>query len=163
MSRIPVIERDLPAVADWLDHFVAAAPGRNPIPILGSPGWIEAGDDIRIASLARYALGTLGELDPAVIAARLVAEIEAGRRDQAIITRQASKAISADWGNLARHPSHVEMVRRRASRRHRGVAGIPAAPPWSPSTIHYPPTWAKSGADATATRRGPRREPICVY
>ncbi len=116
VSRILTIERDRPAVAEWLDHVVAAAPGSAPIPILGSLGWVEASEEIRLASLARYVLGTLGELDPVVIAVRFAAEIEAGRRDHAIAIRQASKAISAaaDWGNLARHPSHAELTRRRA-------------------------------------------------
>lgn len=116
--RIAATERDLPTVAEWLDEFVAAAPGSDPLPILGSPAWVEAGDEIRVASWARYTLGTLGELDPAVIAARLAAEIDAGRRDEALITRQASRAISAaeDWSALARHPSRVELIRRRAIR-----------------------------------------------
>lgn len=116
--RAPVIERDLPGVAAWLDERVAAALGRDLLPILGSREWFEAGDEVKLASFARYGIGTLGELDPAVIAARLAAEIDAGRRDQATITRQASKAISGagDWGNLARYPSRTEMIRRRAIR-----------------------------------------------
>jgi hypothetical protein len=116
MMRIPMIDRDLPAVAAWLDELIVAVPGSDPLPILGSPGWIEAGPLVRLASLARYALGTLNELEPAVIAARLAAEIEAGRRDQATAMKQAAAAINegGDWTAAARRPSQAELRRRRA-------------------------------------------------
>lgn len=113
--RPPVIERDLEAVAAWLDALIAAAPRSGPIPILGCPAWVTADELTKLASLARYTLHTLHELDPAVIAARLAAEIEAGRRNHAAAIKDASKAISdnGNWSTATCGPSHAELMRRR--------------------------------------------------
>ena len=102
-ERVPdrwVIDRDLDAVAAHLDRWVLAAePDHNPqataIPLLGTPEWVTADPATRDASVALYVLACLAEREPVVIAARLAAEIAAGRTAHLVATRQASHAISA--------------------------------------------------------------------
>ncbi len=95
-----LIERDLDAVAVHLDPWILAAePDHDPtttaLPLLGTPEWVAADRTTRDASVALYVLACLAEREPVVIAARLAAEIAAGRTAHLVALRQASHAISA--------------------------------------------------------------------
>src|SRR5690349_14846947 len=95
-----LIDRDFDAVAAYLDPWILAAePDHDPqttrIPLLGTPEWVAADPPIRDASVAIYVLACLVEREPVVIAARLAAEIAAGRTAHLAALRQASHAISA--------------------------------------------------------------------
>lgn len=94
--------RDLDAVTEWLRSWVDL-PGRDDLPLLGSPEWIAAPESVRVASLCRHALTTVSELDPGVVAARLAAEIAIGRSQHLASRKQASVAISEafDWAAVA--------------------------------------------------------------
>ena len=70
-------------------------PATTAIPLLGTPEWVAADDATRNASVALYVLACLAEREPVVIAARLAAEIAAGRTAYLVAMRQASHAISA--------------------------------------------------------------------
>ena len=102
-ERVPArwtIDRDLDAVAAFLDPWILAAepdhhPATTAIPLLGTPDWATAEDTTRRASVALYVLACLAEREPVVIAARLAAEIAAGRTAHLVAMRQASHAISA--------------------------------------------------------------------
>ena len=78
-----LIDRDLDAVAAYLDAWILAAePDHDPqttaVPLLGTPEWVAADEVTRNASVALYVLACLAEREPVVIAARLAAEIAAG-------------------------------------------------------------------------------------
>lgn len=95
-----LIDRDLDAVAAHLDPWILAAePDHQPqgtaVPLLGTPEWVAADGATRDASVALYVLACLAEAEPVVIAARLAAEIAAGRTAYLFAMRQASHAISA--------------------------------------------------------------------
>jgi hypothetical protein len=102
-ERVParwLIDRDRDAVAAHLDRWIQAAePGHDPattaVPLLGTPEWVAADDVTRDASVALYVLACLAEREPVVIAARLAAEIAAGRTAHLLAMRQANQAISA--------------------------------------------------------------------
>ena len=102
-ERVParwLIDRDRDAVAAYLDRWILAAePGHDPattaVPLLGTPEWVAADDTTRDASVALYVLACLAEREPVVIAARLAAEIAAGRLKHLLATRQSNQAISA--------------------------------------------------------------------
>lgn len=102
-ERVParwLVDRDLDAVAAHLDPWILAAepdhhPDTTAIPLLGTPDWVAADDPTRTASVALYVLACLVEREPVVIAARLAAEIAAGRVAHLAAMRQASHAISA--------------------------------------------------------------------
>ena len=105
-----LIDRDVDAVAQYLDAWILAAepdhhPAATAIPLLGTPEWVAADDTTRNAAVAIYVLGCLAEREPVVIAARLAAEIAAGRTAYLLAMRQASHAISAEIG-AARNPAH---------------------------------------------------------
>ena len=94
------IDRDLDAVAAHLDRWILAAepdhhPAATAVPLLGTPEWVAADPRTRDASIALYVLACLAEREPVVIAARLAAEIAAGRTAYLVAMRQASHAISA--------------------------------------------------------------------
>ena len=98
-----LIDRDVDAVAQYLDAWILAAepdhhPATTAIPLLGTPEWVAADDTTRNAAVAIYVLGCLAEREPVVIAARLAAEIAAGRTAYLLAMRQASHAISAEIG-----------------------------------------------------------------
>jgi hypothetical protein len=101
-ERVPapwLIDRDLDAVAAYLDPWILAAepdhyPAATVIPLLGSREWMAADETTRKASVALYVLACLAEREPVVIAARLAAEIAAGRTAHLVAMRQASQAIS---------------------------------------------------------------------
>jgi hypothetical protein len=95
-----VIDRDFDAVAAHLDRWILAAdPDHHPqataLPLIGTPDWVAADPATRNASVALYVLACLAEREPVVIAARLAAEIAAGRTAYLLAMRQASHAISA--------------------------------------------------------------------
>jgi hypothetical protein len=102
-ERVPArwqVDRDLDAVAAYLDRWILAAepdhyPAATAIPLLGTPEWMAADDRTRDASVALYVLACLAEREPVVIAARLAAEIAAGRLAHLVAMRQAAHAISA--------------------------------------------------------------------
>ena len=102
-ERVParwLIDRDRDAVAAYLDRWILAAepghdPARTAVPLLGTPEWVAADDATRDASVALYVLACLAEREPVVIAARLAAEIAAGRTAHLLAMRQANQAISA--------------------------------------------------------------------
>jgi hypothetical protein len=102
-ERVPerwLIHRDRDAVAAYLDRWIQAAeaghdPATTAVPLLGTPDWVAADDATRDASVALYVLACLAEREPVVIAARLAAEIAAGRTAALLAMRQASQAISA--------------------------------------------------------------------
>ena len=108
-----LIDRDVDAVAQYLDAWILAAepdhhPATTAIPLLGTPEWVAADDTTRNAAVAIYVLGCLAEREPVVIAARLAAEIAAGRTAYLLAMRQASHAISAQIGarrNAAHSPN----------------------------------------------------------
>jgi hypothetical protein len=105
-----LIDRDLNAVAAHLDAWILAAephhhPQASAVPLLGTPEWVAADDTTRNASVALYVLACLAEREPVVIAARLAAEIAAGRTAHLIAMRQASHAISAALRNTATNSS----------------------------------------------------------
>jgi hypothetical protein len=94
------IDRDLDAVAAHLDRWILAAePDHDPqttaVPLLGTPEWVAADEATRNAAVALYVLACLAEREPVVIAARLAAEIAAGRTAYLMAMRQASHSISA--------------------------------------------------------------------
>jgi hypothetical protein len=101
-ERVParwLIDRDLDAVAAYLDPWILAAepdhhPDTTAVPLLGTREWVTADKATRNASVALYVLACLAEREPVVIAARLAAEIAAGRTAHLIAMRQASHAIS---------------------------------------------------------------------
>ncbi|MFC4950781.1 hypothetical protein [Pseudonocardia sp. GCM10023141] len=97
-----LLRRDLDAVAAHLDAWILAA-DEVEVPVLGSPDWIKADRPLRDAAVAVYVLACLAESEPVVIAARLAAEIAAGRAAHLAALRQASHAISAaaDWSQHA--------------------------------------------------------------
>lgn len=93
------VDRDLTAVAAHLDPWILAAepehdPATTAVPLLGTPEWVVADDRTRDGSVALYVLACLAEREPVVIAARLAAEIAAGRTAHLIAMRQASHAVS---------------------------------------------------------------------
>jgi hypothetical protein len=105
-----LIDRDLDAVAAHLDPWILAAEpdhhaATSRLPLLGTPEWVAAGPAVRDASVAIYVLACLVEREPVVIAARLAAEIAAGRESHLVALRQASHEVSAAYNQ------HV--VRRR--------------------------------------------------
>ena len=116
-----LIDRDVDAVAQYLDAWILAAepdhhPAATAIPLLGTPEWVAADDTTRNAAVAIYVLGCLAEREPVVIAARLAAEIAAGRTAYLLAMRQASHAISAEIStrrNTAHGPNPAS--RRRTS------------------------------------------------
>jgi hypothetical protein len=78
------------------------APGTDEIPLLGSPEWLCAPHEVKIAALAGAHMPVIFETSPDVIAARLSAELLA----HALIMSEAANAVSAaeDWAsNAARH------------------------------------------------------------
>src|SRR4051794_4133227 len=94
-----LIDRDLDAVATYLDPWILAAEPDHDlvataVPLLGTPEWVAADDATRSASVALYVLACLAEREPVVIAARLAAEIAAERTAYLVASRQASHAIS---------------------------------------------------------------------
>lgn len=100
LVRAWLIDRDLDAVAAYLDPWILTAePDHDPrttaVPLLGTPEWVAADEVTRDASVALYVLACLAEREPVVIAARLAAEIAAGRTAHLVAMRQASHAISA--------------------------------------------------------------------
>ena len=114
-----LIDRDINAVALYLDAWILAAepdhhPATTAIPLLGTPEWVAADDTTRNAAVAIYVLGCLAEREPVVIAARLAAEIAAGRTAYLLAMRQASHAISAEIStrrNLAHSPNPASQRR----------------------------------------------------
>ena len=103
-ERVParwLVDRDLDAVAAHLDPWILAAepdhhPDTTAIPLLGTPDWVAADDPTRTASVALSPEEqTAVERATVVIAARLAAEIAAGRVAHLAAMRQASHAISA--------------------------------------------------------------------
>jgi len=100
LARPPwLIDRDLDAVAAYLDPWILATDSDHDspttaVPLLGTPEWVAADDTTRNASVALYVLACLAEREPVVIAARLAAEIAAGRTAHLVAMRQASHAIS---------------------------------------------------------------------
>jgi hypothetical protein len=105
-----LIDRDLDAVAAHLDPWILAAepdhyPEFTAVPLLGTPEWVAADDTTRNAAVALYVLACLAEREPVVIAARLAAEIAAGRTAHLIAMRQASHAISAALHNSTTNSS----------------------------------------------------------
>lgn len=110
------LSRDLDAVERWLRELIERTGRGQLLPLLGSPEWLAADEETRLASLARFALVPLAECDPEVIAVRMAAEIVIGRRDDARAMKQASVAISqgADWSRMAARPTRDEVERRRA-------------------------------------------------
>jgi hypothetical protein len=95
-----LIDRDVDAVAAHLDPWIfAAEPDHHPqttaIPLLDTPECLGADAVTRDAAVALYVLACLAEREPAVIAARLAAEIPAGRTAYLVARRQASHARSA--------------------------------------------------------------------
>jgi hypothetical protein len=106
-----LIDRDLDAVAAHLDPWVLAAePDHDPttsrLPLLGTREWVAANPLVRNASVAIYVLACLAEREPVVIAARLAAEIAAGREAYLVALRHASHEVST-----AAYTQHI--VRRR--------------------------------------------------
>lgn len=114
--RPPRIDRDLEAVAEWLWQLIELASDTVDIPVLGTPEWVAGDPATRLASLARWALVQIDDLSPDVIAARLAAEIAAGRREHLAAMKQASTAISAsqDWHQQSMRPTRAEVLRRRS-------------------------------------------------
>ncbi len=105
-----LIDRDLDAVAAHLDPWILAAEPHHHvdttrIPLLGTPEWVAADDTTRDASVALYVLACLAEREPVVIAARLAAEIAAGRTAHLVAMRQVSHAISAALRSTPIRPS----------------------------------------------------------
>ncbi|GAY10916.1 hypothetical protein [Pseudonocardia sp. N23] len=100
-------ERDIEAVAEFLDPWITAAtaaPDYIDVPLLGTEEWAEAGTELRLAAVAVFVIGCLVERDPIVIAGRLAAEVAVLRTSRMAAARQTSHAISAagDWSALAR-------------------------------------------------------------
>ncbi|GEL26778.1 hypothetical protein PSU4_57320 [Pseudonocardia sulfidoxydans NBRC 16205] len=99
-------ERDVEAVAEYLDPWITAATARGDVevPLLGTKEWVDAGTEAKLAAVAVFVIGCLVERDPIVIAARLAAEVATLRASRMAAARQASHAISAagDWSAVAR-------------------------------------------------------------
>lgn len=99
-------ERDVEAVAEFLDPWITAAterPDHAEVPLLGTREWTEADPDVQLAAVAVFVIGCLVERDPIVIAGRLAAEVAILRTSRMAAARQASHAISAagDWSAVA--------------------------------------------------------------
>ena len=106
-----LITRDFDAVAAHLDPWILAAEPHHDtttsrLPLLGTPDWVTVDPTVRDASVAIYVLACLAEREEVVIAARLAAEIAAGREAYLVALRQASPDVSAAYNQ------HI--VRRRA-------------------------------------------------
>lgn len=101
-------QRDLGAVEIWLWDLISAAPPGPPI-LLGSPEWAAADDASRLASLAGAALVTLHEADPAVIAARLAAELLVHNLAMAAAAKAVHAADPAVWSALANRRNQLGM------------------------------------------------------
>ncbi|WP_103381224.1 hypothetical protein [Pseudonocardia dioxanivorans] len=100
-------ERDVEAVAEFLDPWITAAttrPDHTEVPLLGTREWTEADPEVQLAAVAVFVIGCLVERDPIVIAGRLAAEVAVLRTARMAAARQASHAISAagDWSAVAR-------------------------------------------------------------
>lgn len=112
--------RDFDAVAAFLDPYVLLAEhDGQALPVLGTAAWVQADHPQKLGSVARYTLATLTELEPAVIAARLVAEIADGRREHRAAIREVGHNIHGGdrqaWRKLGNdHVPYVEIQRRRA-------------------------------------------------
>ena len=79
-----LIDRDLDAVAAHLDPWILAAEpdhdaNTTAVPLLGTRDWVAADEVTRDAAVALYVIACLAEREPVVIAARVAAEIAAGR------------------------------------------------------------------------------------
>lgn len=113
-TPLPHVTRDLDAVTEWCWSLIDLV-DRDDVPLLGSLEWVAADPATRLASLARWALVQLDELNPDVIAARLAAEIAIGRREYLRVRKASSVAVSRahDWRAQASRPSHAEIERRR--------------------------------------------------
>ena len=103
-ERRPVwlIDRNFDAVAAHLDPWILGAePDHDPttsrLPLLGTPEWVGADPAVRDASVAIYVLACLAEREEVVIAARLAAEIAAGRTAYLVAMRQVSHDVSAAY------------------------------------------------------------------
>lgn len=108
-------QRDIPAVLEFLDSLTAQATG--PMHAVGTQAWKDADHATKLASVANYASSTIEELNPAVIAARLAAEIAQARRAEALARRDASHDVAGatDWRKVAdTHIPRDELERRRA-------------------------------------------------
>lgn len=116
MTGTAPIRWDLDNTADWLWQLINRTAGD--LPVFATEEWAESDELTRVASLARWALVQLDELSPEVIAARLAAEISAGRIAHLAAMKQASVAISRahDWRAQAAQPTRAEILRRRAGR-----------------------------------------------
>jgi hypothetical protein len=117
-----LIDRDLDAVAAYLDPWILAAdPDHDPtttaIPLLGTPEWVTADDPTKNAAVALYVLACLAEREPVVIAARLAAEIAAGRTAHLVALRQASHAISAALTTPGTDPARHDRLQQDAKQR----------------------------------------------
>lgn len=86
----------------------------EPLPLFGSPQWVEAPGNVRLASCIRAALAWLNDRDPRVLAARFEQETEAARR-YAERDYDQWREIAAKVRASAEWPSHAELQRRRAS------------------------------------------------
>ena len=100
-------ERDVEAVAEFLDPWITAAstaPDYVEVPLLGTTEWVAAGTEAKLAAVAVFVIGCLVEREPIVIAVRLAAEVATLRASRVAAARQASHAISAagDWSAVAR-------------------------------------------------------------
>ncbi|MBN9113709.1 MAG: hypothetical protein J0I34_33675 [Pseudonocardia sp.] len=100
-------ERDVEAVAEFLDPWITAVTSRGEdveVPLLGTQEWADADTETRLAAVAVFVIGCLVEREPIVIAARLAAEVATLRASRMAAARQASHAISAagDWSAVAR-------------------------------------------------------------
>lgn len=100
-------ERDVEAVAEFLDPWIVTATGGlddTEVPLLGTAEWANAAPEVKLAAVAVFVIGCLVERDPILIAARLAAEVAVLRTARIAAARQASHAIAAagDWSAVAR-------------------------------------------------------------
>src|SRR3954468_21221473 len=104
-----LIDRDLDAVAAYLDRWILAAEpdhdlATTTVPLLGTPEWVAADDATRSASVALYVLACLAEREPVVIAARLGGGVGAESTAYLVASRQASHAISIGLAESRQRP-----------------------------------------------------------
>lgn len=113
--------RDLDAVWRWLSDVVEAAEDvAGPVPLLGTPEWSAADDRMRWASVARYAIASLDENEPHMIAYRIAVELSCARRAD-VAHRRALRDASHDvhggdrefWRRWAAHRVPFDELQRR--------------------------------------------------
>ncbi len=109
--------RDLDAVWRWCSDLIDNTTGE--LPLIGTAAWTAADQNVKVASLARYAVAALSLEEPHMVAYRLAVEATFGHAEDRAY-RQLVRDIGhdvagrTDWARVARnHITYDEISRRR--------------------------------------------------